>query len=200
MTERHDTKTPNRVDWLRRRRLLPCRAFRVACPDFERWRSEIAEWIRHIRWWSLGPYPPGRCTFHRPCMSPCSPVNLPLATCSGNRPQSCPNRLVCPLHNNANRRIYTMALITTSIKWNKSLLTSNVWLHYFDCCSTFVQCLLVCVCVCVCVFACVLVCFSLCVIIVFFSDCRIYLFSSLAARVFNKLTRYSFVTRYTMTF
>jgi len=34
------------------------------------------------------------------------------------------------------------------------------------------------------------VCFSLCVIIVFFSDCRIYLFSSLAARVFNKLTRY----------
>jgi len=25
----------------------------------------------------------------------------------------------------------------------------------------------------------------------FFSDCRIYLFSSLAARVFNKLTRYS---------
>jgi len=38
---------------------------------------------------------------------------------------------------------------------------------------------------------CVLVCFSLCVIIVFFSDCRIYLFSSLAARVFNKLTRYS---------
>jgi len=33
------------------------------------------------------------------------------------------------------------------------------------------------------------VCFSLRVIIVF-SDCRIYLFSSLAARVFNKLTRY----------
>ena len=82
---------------------------------------------------------------------------------------------------------------TTSIKWNKSLLTFNVWLHYFDCCSTFVQCLLVCVCVCVfvCVCVCVLVCFSLCVIIVFFSDCRIYLFSSLAARVFNKLTHYS---------
>ena len=40
-------------------------------------------------------------------------------------------------------------------------------------------------CVTVCVS--VLVCFSLCVIIVFFSDCRIYLFSSLAARVFNKL-------------
>ena len=58
-------------------------------------------------------------------------------------------------------------------------------LHYFDCCSTFVQCLLVCVCVIVCV----LVCFSLCYYC-FFSDCRIYLFSSLAARVFNKLTRY----------
>jgi len=56
----------------------------------------------------------------------------------------------------------------------------------------------------VCVLVCVLVCFSLCVImvalcnradhyifIVFFSDCRIYLFSSLAARVFNKLTHYS---------
>ena len=84
---------------------------------------------------------------------------------------------------------YNMALITTSTKWNKSLLTFNVWLHYFDCCSTFVQRLLVCVCVCV--FVCVCVCFSLCVIIVFFSDCRIYLFSSLAARVFNKLTRYS---------
>jgi len=27
--------------------------------------------------------------------------------------------------------------------------------------------------------------------LVCFSDCRIYLFSSLAARVFNKLTRYS---------
>jgi len=40
----------------------------------------------------------------------------------------------------------------------------------------------VCVCVCVCV--------SLCVLLLFFSDCRIYLFSSLAARVFNKLTRY----------
>ena len=42
---------------------------------------------------------------------------------------------------------------------------------------------------CVCVCVCVLVCFSLCVIVFF--DCRIYLFSSLAARVFNKLTRYS---------
>jgi len=40
-----------------------------------------------------------------------------------------------------------------------------------------------------CVSVCVLVCFSLCVvIIVFFSDYHIYLFSSLAARVFNKLT------------
>jgi len=29
------------------------------------------------------------------------------------------------------------------------------------------------------------------VLLLFFSDCRIYLFSSLAARVFNKLTRYS---------
>ena len=39
---------------------------------------------------------------------------------------------------------------------------------------------------------CVSMFLSLCVvIIVFFSDCRIYLFSSLAARVFNKLTRYS---------
>ena len=32
-------------------------------------------------------------------------------------------------------------------------------------------------------------------LLVFFSDCRIYLFSSLAARVFNKLTRYLLVTR-----
>jgi len=83
---------------------------------------------------------------------------------------------------------YNMALITSSIKWNKSLLTSNVWLHYFDCCSTFVQCLLVCVCVCVSVF--LSVCYY------FFSDCRIYLFSSLAARVFNKLTRYSLLVKY----
>jgi len=37
----------------------------------------------------------------------------------------------------------------------------------------------------------VCVCVSLCVLLLFFSDCRIYLFSSLAARVFNKLTRYS---------
>ena len=29
------------------------------------------------------------------------------------------------------------------------------------------------------------------VVIIVFSDCRIYLFSSLAAKVFNKLTRYS---------
>jgi len=32
------------------------------------------------------------------------------------------------------------------------------------------------------------------VLLLFFSDCRIYLFSSLAARVFNKLTRYSLQT------
>jgi len=37
---------------------------------------------------------------------------------------------------------------------------------------------------------CVCVCVSLCVLLLFFSDCRIYLFSSLAARVFNKLTCY----------
>jgi len=43
----------------------------------------------------------------------------------------------------------------------------------------------VCVCVCVCV------CVSLCVLLLFFSDCLMYLFSSLAARVFNKLTCYS---------
>ena len=47
------------------------------------------------------------------------------------------------------------------------------------------MCLCVCVCVCVC---CVFL--SVCYYC-FFSDCRIYLFSSLAARVFNKLTRYS---------
>ena len=41
--------------------------------------------------------------------------------------------------------------------------------------------------VCVCVSM-----FFLCVLLLlFFSDCRIYLFSSLAARVFNKRTRYS---------
>jgi len=40
-------------------------------------------------------------------------------------------------------------------------------------------------------YVCVWVCFCLCVIIVFFTDCRIHLFSSLAARLFNKLTRYS---------
>jgi len=43
------------------------------------------------------------------------------------------------------------------------------------------------VCVCVCVCVCVSVFLSVCYY--FFSDCRIYLFSSLAARVFNKLTR-----------
>ena len=32
---------------------------------------------------------------------------------------------------------------------------------------------------------------SVCCYYCFFSDCRIYLFSSLAARVFNKLTRYT---------
>jgi len=37
----------------------------------------------------------------------------------------------------------------------------------------------------------VVVCFCLCVVIIVFSDCRIYLFSSLPARVFNKLTRYT---------
>jgi len=54
--------------------------------------------------------------------------------------------------------------------------------HCFDCCSTSVQCLLVCVSVCEYVFVCVL--------LLFFTDCRIHLFSSLAARLFNKLTRY----------
>ena len=49
-------------------------------------------------------------------------------------------------------------------------------------------CLCVCLCVCEYVFVCVL--------LLFFTDCRIHLFSSLAARVFNKLTRYSLlVTR-----
>jgi len=78
-----------------------------------------------------------------------------------------------------------MALITTNIKSNKSLLTFNVWLHYFLFRLLSYLCtVLTCVCLCV------LVCFSLfVVIIVFFSDCRIYLFSSLAATVFNKLTR-----------
>jgi len=43
-----------------------------------------------------------------------------------------------------------------------------------------------CVSVCVCEYV------SVCVLLLlFFSDCRIYLFSSLAARVFNKPTRYS---------
>jgi len=42
----------------------------------------------------------------------------------------------------------------------------------------------VCVCVCVCVSVFLPVCYYC-----FFSDCRIYLFSSLAARVSNKLTR-----------
>jgi len=32
------------------------------------------------------------------------------------------------------------------------------------------------------------------VLLLFFSDCRIYLFSSLAARVFNKFTRYSLLS------
>jgi len=43
-------------------------------------------------------------------------------------------------------------------------------------------------------YLCVSVCVSMffvCVLLLFFSDCRIYPFSSLAARVFNKLTRYS---------
>jgi len=44
---------------------------------------------------------------------------------------------------------------------------------------------------CLCVSLCLWVCFCLCVIIVFFTDCHIHLFSSLAARVFNKLTLYS---------
>ena len=48
---------------------------------------------------------------------------------------------------------------------------------------------------CLCVSVCVWVCFCLCVIFVFFTDCRIHLFSSLAARLFNKLTRYSLLTR-----
>jgi len=53
--------------------------------------------------------------------------------------------------------------------------------------STSVQCLLVCVSVCEYVFVCVL--------LLFFTDCRIHLFSSLAARLFNKLTRYSWLFR-----
>ena len=51
------------------------------------------------------------------------------------------------------------------------------------------MCLCVCVCVCVSVFLSVRY-------YCFFSDCRICLFSSLAARVFNKLTRYSLLVVY----
>ena len=46
-------------------------------------------------------------------------------------------------------------------------------------------------CMCVCVHVCVSMFLSLCCYYCFFSDCHIYLFSSLAARVFNKLTCYS---------
>ena len=60
-------------------------------------------------------------------------------------------------------------------------------ISYFYCYSTFVRCLLVCVCVCV--FVCVLVCFSLCVVIIVFFLIVVFTYS--AARVFNKLTRYS---------
>jgi len=66
------------------------------------------------------------------------------------------------------------------------LSTSGFIISYFDCCSTgtFVQCLLVCVSVCVRMF-------FLCVLLrCSFSDCCIYLFSYLAARVFNKLKAY----------
>jgi len=42
-------------------------------------------------------------------------------------------------------------------------------------------------CVCLCVYEYVFVC----VLLLFFTDCRIHLFSCLAARLFNKLTRYS---------
>ena len=88
---------------------------------------------------------------------------------------------------------YNMALIITSIKSNKpnfpitpyiQRLVSLAYTSCFDCCSTTVQCLLVCVSVCVSMFL------SVCHYC-FFTDCRIHLFSSLAARVFNKLTRYS---------
>jgi len=43
---------------------------------------------------------------------------------------------------------------------------------------------LACVCLCVCEYV------FVCVLLLFFADCSIHLFSSLAARVFNKLTRY----------
>jgi len=51
---------------------------------------------------------------------------------------------------------------------------------------TYVQHTTVLTCVCLCVHM-----FFVCVLLLFFSDCRIYLFSSLAARVFKKLTRYT---------
>jgi len=44
-----------------------------------------------------------------------------------------------------------------------------------------------------CVSLCVYV--FVCVLLLFFTDCRIHLFSLLAARLFNKLTRYSLLVR-----
>ena len=88
---------------------------------------------------------------------------------------------------------YNMAVITTSIKSNKSSFptrpyslhsTSGVIISYFDCCIVPLYSAYLCVCVTMLLSVCCYYCFS---------DCRIYLFSSLAASVFNKHTRYLLV-------
>jgi len=84
---------------------------------------------------------------------------------------------------------YNMALITTSIKSNKSSFSTTPYIQRLASLFPISIAVVPLYSADLCVSVCVLVCFSLCVvIIVFFSDCRIYLSSSLAARVFNKLT------------
>ena len=85
---------------------------------------------------------------------------------------------------------YNMALITISVKSNKSSFPTTT--PYIQRLASLFPILIAVVplysaylCVSVCMFLSVCCCYC------FFSDCRIYLFSTLAARVFNKLTRYS---------
>jgi len=84
-----------------------------------------------------------------------------------------------------------MALIITSIKSNKPsfpiapYIQRLVSLAYIPVFIAVVLLYSACLCVSMCVYV------FVSVLLLFFTDCRIHLFSSLAARLFNKLTRYS---------
>ena len=82
-------------DLVPRRRLPPGRVFRLTCRHFEWWRTDTGQTSGMWRWWrgrpSLRSGP-----IHRPCTSPCPPLNQSSAMSSETRLGNCSNRSLQP--------------------------------------------------------------------------------------------------------